>query len=254
MSILETKNLTKIYGKNNGMALKALDSFNITLEQGEFVGVMGPSGSGKTTLLNMLATIDTPSSGDILINGTNPKDLNERQISIFRRRELGFIFQDFNMLDTLNVKENIMLPMVIDNKRRSCIEHRVLEVSRLLNIEDILNKKICQISGGQQQRAACARALVNSPSIILADEPTGNLDSKASCDVMNSLTKLNIREGRTILMVTHDPFAASFCRRIVVIKDGKLFLELKREQDRKAFFREILNTLSVLGGNNSEVL
>lgn len=254
MSILEAKNLTKIYGRNNEMTFKALDSFSMDVEQGEFVGVMGPSGSGKTTLLNMLATIDTPSSGDILINGTNPRDLSEKQVSIFRRRELGFIFQDFNLLDTLSVRENIILPMVIDNKRTSQIECRVLEVARLLNIEDILNKKIYQISGGQQQRAACARALVNSPSIILADEPTGNLDSKASGDVMESLTKLNIREGATILMVTHDPFAASYCRRIVVIKDGKLFIELERENDRKEFFKKILDTLSVLGGNKSEVL
>ena len=255
MSVLEAKNLTKIYGsKNGGLTVKALDSFDITIEKGEFVGVMGPSGSGKTTLLNMLATIDVPSSGEILINGTNPANLNENELAVFRRRQLGFIFQDFNLLDTLSIKENIILPLVLDGTDVSEVEKRVSDMAKLLNISDILSKRTYEISGGQQQRTACARALIHNPSIIFADEPTGNLDSKASCDVMESLTNLNEKGKATILMVTHDPYAASFCHRIVMIKDGKFFNEIARGSNRQAFFQQILGALSMLGGNYNEIL
>lgn len=255
MSVLEAMNLTKIYGmKNRGLTVRALDSFNIKIEEGEFVGVMGPSGSGKTTLLNLLATIDMPSSGEILINGVNPGSLSEKDLALFRRRKLGFIFQDFNLLDTLSVKENIILPLVLDGTGTNEIEKRVSDTSRLLSIEDILDKRTYEVSGGQQQRAACARALIHDPSIIFADEPTGNLNSKASYDVMDSLTNLNEKGGATILMVTHDPFAASFCHRIVMIKDGKFFNEINRGSNRQAFFQQILEALSLLGGNYNEVL
>jgi putative ABC transport system ATP-binding protein len=240
--------------ENRGLMVKALDSFNITINKGEFVGVMGPSGSGKTTLLNMLATIDTPSSGQILINGTNPVDLDEKKLALFRRRELGFIFQDFNLLDTLSIKENIILPLVLDGTGTKEIESKVSDISELLNIKEILNKRTYEVSGGQQQRAACARALIHNPSIIFADEPTGNLDSKASYDVMESLTSLNEEGGATIMMVTHDPFAASFCHRIIMIKDGAFFNEIVRGTNRQAFFQQILGALSMLGGNYNEVL
>ncbi len=254
MSILKVENLTKVYGnKKSGLTVKALDKFSMSVEDGEFVGVMGPSGSGKTTLLNILATIDTPSSGDLLINGTNPSKLKEKESALFRRRELGFIFQDFNLLDTLSIKENIILPLVLDKLKIKEIDQRVMDIASILNIVDILEKRPYEVSGGQQQRAACARALVHNPSIILADEPTGNLDSKASNDVMESLRKLNETKKATIAMVTHDPFAASFCDRIIMIKDGKFFLEIVKGSNRQAFFKQILDSLSVLGGNYNDI-
>ncbi|QUH18880.1 ABC transporter ATP-binding protein [Alkaliphilus sp. B6464] len=254
MSILKVENLTKVYGnKKSGLTVKALDKFNMSVEDGEFVGVMGPSGSGKTTLLNILATIDTPSSGELFINGTNPSKLREKESALFRRRELGFIFQDFNLLDTLSIKENIILPLVLDKLKIKEINQRVMDIASILNIVDILEKRPYEVSGGQQQRAACARALVHNPSIILADEPTGNLDSKASNDVMESLRKLNETKKATIAMVTHDPFAASFCDRIIMIKDGKFFLEIVKGSNRQAFFKQILDSLSVLGGNYNDI-
>lgn len=252
MSVLKAENISKIYGgKKGGMMVKALDKFSLEIESGEFVGVMGPSGSGKTTLLNIMATIDSPSSGELYINGTNPTKLNEKQTAIFRRKELGFIFQDFNLLDSLSIKENIILPLVLTRSNVNKIEKQVMEIARLLNIENILNKKPYEVSGGQQQRTACARALIHNPSIILADEPTGNLDSKASEDVMETLTNLNEKKGATIMMVTHDPFSASFCKRIVMIKDGRYFLEIVNSGNRQAFFKEIMDSLTLLGGRAS---
>lgn len=254
MPILKAQNISKIYGNTkSGQAVKALNKFNISIENGEFVGVMGPSGSGKTTLLNILATIDSPSSGDIFINGTNPMELGERDTALFRRRELGFIFQDFNLLDTLSVKENIILPLVLEKRKKKDIERALDDIADLLNIKDILHKRPYEISGGQQQRAACGRALIHQPSIILADEPTGNLDSKASHDVMESLRSLNEERQATIMMVTHDPFAASFCHRIVMIKDGSFFLEIVKGENRQAFFQEIIDSLSLLGGNYNDL-
>ncbi|SHJ22848.1 putative ABC transport system ATP-binding protein [Clostridium cavendishii DSM 21758] len=248
MSILKAQNITKIYGgKKGGLKFKALDKFNLEVEKGEFVGVMGPSGSGKTTLLNIMATIDSPTSGELFINATNPIKLSEKEIALFRRKELGFIFQDFNLLDSLSVKENIILPLVLEKVKVREIENRVEDITSLLNIKDILNKKPYEISGGQQQRVACARALIHNPSIILADEPTGNLDSKASQDVMETLVNLNEKKGATIMMVTHDPFSASFCKRIIMIKDGKYFLEIVNGGNRQAFFKEIMDSLSLLG-------
>lgn len=253
MTVLETKGLSKIYGsKGKGISVKALDDFNMTIKEGEFVGVMGPSGSGKTTLLNILATIDSPSSGEVLVNGKKPHLLNEDELAIFRRNNLGFIFQDFNLLDTLSVKENIILPLVLKELHMKEIEKRVDDIAATLNISNILNKRTYEISGGQQQRTACARALINNPAIILADEPTGNLDSKASFDLMSSLEKINQGKQATIVMVTHDAFAASFCNRIIMIKDGKFFLEIAKRSNRQVFFKEILDSLSLLGGGYNE--
>lgn len=253
MSVLQTRNLSKIYGgKGKGLTVKALDDFNMNIKEGEFVGVMGPSGSGKTTLLNILATIDSPSSGEIFINGQNPYRLEEDQLAIFRRNNLGFIFQEFNLLDTLSVKENIILPLVLNELDKVEIDKRVNDMAGILGIRDILNKRTYEISGGQQQRTACARALINNPAIILADEPTGNLDSKASFDLMTSLRKINEEKNATIVMVTHDAFAASFCNRIIMIKDGKFFTELVKKSNRQVFFNEILDALSLLGGGYNE--
>lgn len=253
MTVLKADNLTKIYGKNGGAMVKALDKFSIDIEKGEFVGVMGPSGSGKTTLLNILATIDKPTSGELFINGKNALNLKEDDTALFRRNELGFVFQDFNLLDSLSVKENIILPMVLDKVSVKEIEEKVQNLSEILNIKSILNKKPYEISGGQKQRTAIARALIHNPSLILADEPTGNLDSKASSDVMESFSKLNSKAKSTIMMVTHDPFAASFCRRIVMIKDGKYFLEITCGESREEFFNKIIDALSLQGGSKHDV-
>lgn len=253
MKVLETNNLSKIYGsKSKGLEVVALDNFNLEIEEGEFVGIMGPSGSGKTTLLNILATIDKPSSGEMLIAGKNPHDLDPDQLAIFRRQNLGFIFQEFNLMDTLNIKENIILPLVLEGYKPKEIEGKLKEITSVLNIESILHKRTYEVSGGQQQRTACARAIINKPSIILADEPTGNLDSKASFDLMSSLESINKEKNATIVMVTHDAFAASFCNRIVMIKDGKFFLEINKNSTRKVFLNEILDSLSLLGGGYSE--
>lgn len=248
MKVLSTKNLSKVYGSTEGINVKALSDFNIDINEGEFVGVMGPSGSGKSTLLNILATIDSPSSGEILIDGDNPYLLTDDELAIYRRKNLGFIFQDFNLLDTLNVKENILLPLVLEEVNKKDMEKKLLDISRTLGIDNILDKRTYEISGGQQQRTAAARALINSPKIILADEPTGNLDSKASFDLMESLEKINKEKNATIVMVTHDAFAASFCDRIVMIKDGENFLEIVKDSTRQLFFKEIIDSLSVLGG------
>ncbi len=252
MSVLEAKELTKIYGTAKGVSVKALDKFSMSIKEGEFVGIMGPSGSGKTTLLNILATIDSPSSGEILLNGENPHRLSPDKLAIFRRKNLGFIFQEFNLLDTLSVRENIILPLVLEEFKSNEIQEKLDEISSILNIKGILDKRTYEISGGQQQRTACARAMINKPAIILADEPTGNLDSKASFDLMSSLEDINREKKATIVMVTHDAFAASFCNRIIMIKDGKFFLEIVKNSTRQVFFKEILDSLSLLGGGYNE--
>jgi putative ABC transport system ATP-binding protein len=247
MPILQAKDITKVYGsRKSGLQVKALNRFNISIEEGEFVGVMGPSGSGKSTLLNILATIDTPSSGELLIGGVKPANLNEKKAALFRRKELGFIFQDFNLLDSLSIEQNIILPLVLDKVPVKDIEASLQDIAKHLNISDILQRRPYEVSGGQQQRAACARALIHNPTVILADEPTGNLDSKASQDVMEALKSLNEEKRSTIMLVTHDPFAASFCKRIVMIKDGKNFLELVNGGKRQVFFKEIMDALSML--------
>ncbi|WP_025847856.1 ABC transporter ATP-binding protein [Paenibacillus ehimensis] len=253
-TVLKTDALSKIYGSaGKGVVYKALEHISLEIERGEFTGIMGPSGSGKTTLLNLLATIDKPTSGHIEINGTDPARLNNKQLALFRRRELGFVFQDFNLLETLSIKENIILPLVLEGTKPSEIERRVEEIAEVLGITPILSKRTYEVSGGQQQRTAIARAIIHRPSMLLADELTGNLDSKAAKDVMESLRSLNEEREVTILMVTHDPFAASYCKRVVFIKDGKLFSEIRRGANRQAFFQQILDSLSVLGGNFDEL-
>lgn len=254
MTVLKAQALSKIYGAGqSGVTYRALDQFELEVERGEFVGVMGPSGSGKTTLLNMLSTIDKPTSGRIEVNGTDPGKLNNKELALFRRRQLGFIFQDFNLLDTLSIKENIVLPLVLDDVKVEEIERRLGEIAGVLGITHIMDKRTYEVSGGQQQRAAIARAIIHDPAIVLADELTGNLDSKSAKDAMESLKRLNEERDTTILMVTHDPFAASYCERIIFIKDGKLFSELRRGTNRQAFFQQILDALSVLGGNFDDV-
>ncbi|HDR8072535.1 TPA: ABC transporter ATP-binding protein [Bacillus cereus] len=249
MEILRVRELSKIYtGK---VPYEALSNIDLTIPRGEFVGVMGPSGSGKTTLLNMISTIDSPTSGEVLINGENPHCLSHNNLALFRRRELGFIFQSFNLLNTLTVKENIVLPLALDGTNLTEINKRVEEISEKLGIQHILNKRTYEISGGQAQRTAIARALVHKPKLILADEPTGNLDSKAASDVMGLLTKLNKEQHATTMLVTHDPLAASYCDRVVFIKDGTFYNEIYRGDNPSLFFQKIINVLTLLGGNQN---
>lgn len=251
MSILQVRHLTKIY--EGSIAQTALDNISFSIEKEEFVGIMGPSGSGKTTLLNLIATIDQPTSGEILINGKNPHHLNRKDKALFRRHELGFVFQHYNLLDTLTVEENIVLPLTLDDVRVEEMDKKVTYLAKKLGIEQILGKRTYEISGGQMQRTAIARAIIHEPSLILADEPTGNLDSKASKDVMDTLSSLNKEEGATTLMVTHDPVAASYCNRVIFIKDGKLYNEIYCGDNRQTFYQKIIDMLSLLGGNSHDL-
>lgn len=238
MKVLETKKLCKTYYSNKGtLNYQALTDFDINVDKGEFVGIMGPSGSGKTTLLNLLATIDNPTQGEMMINGIQPKTLKDQELALFRRRELGFVFQDFNLLDTLTIRENILLPLALDKVKLSEMENRLDELADTLQIKHILDHRTYEVSGGQQQRAACARAIIHNPALILADEPTGNLDSKSAKQVMNTLAQLNEEKEATILLVTHDATAASFCKRIVFIKDGRFFRRSAGERISKCFIK-----------------
>ncbi|MBS6023082.1 MAG: ABC transporter ATP-binding protein [Paeniclostridium sordellii] len=248
--ILEVKNLKKSYGnqKNTQTVLNGID---LEINKGEFVGVMGPSGAGKSTLLNIISTIDTASSGEIKIEGKNITNLDNKQIAKFRRTSLGFIFQDFNLLDTLSVKDNIALPLALARVSMNEINTKVNSIATTLGIQDLLSKYPYEISGGQKQRTACARAIITNPSLILADEPTGALDSKSSTDLLNAMTRLNEEQDATIMMVTHDAFAASYCKRVLFIKDGLIFKEVIRIGSRKEFFKEILDVLSLIGGGDN---
>lgn len=249
--MLNVKQVSKVYeGK---IAYRALTDIDITIEDGEFVGIMGPSGSGKTTLLNMIATIDEPTTGEILINGKNPHLLKKDALAKFRRRELGFVFQEFNLLHTLTVEENIVLPLTLDGKPVSEMKRKAAEIADKLGISSIMKKRTYEISGGQAQRAAVARAMIHSPELLLADEPTGNLDSKSSKDVMEMLQTINQKEHTTMMLVTHDPQAASYCNRVVFIRDGKFFSEIHRGDNRQAFFQKIIDTLSLMGGDGNDL-
>lgn len=248
-TVLAAKALTKVYGSGKaGHAVTALDAFDLDVVAGEFLGIMGPSGSGKTTLLNILATIDSPTSGSVSIDGVDPAKIKNEALALFRRRRLGFVFQDFNLLDTLTIRENILLPLVLDKVPVSEMAGKLERVAGLLGIEATLQRRPFEVSGGQQQRAAIARAIIHEPALVLADELTGNLDSKAALDVMTALQRLNQEQGVTVVMVTHDAYAASFAKRIVFIKDGRAFSQLRRGANRQAFFQQILDSLSVMGG------
>jgi putative ABC transport system ATP-binding protein len=252
--ILAVSELKKVYGKG-GAVTHALDGVSLSLEAGEFVGVMGPSGSGKTTLLNCVSTIDQPTSGSIVIDGKELTRLRGKELARFRRERLGFIFQDCNLLDTLTAYENIALSLSIIRAPAQRIDKRVREMADLLGIADCLNKYPYQMSGGQQQRCAAARAMVTRPALVLADEPTGALDSKSSQLLLDRLDELNRELGATILMVTHDAFTASCCRRVVFLRDGRLFLELHRGNDsRKVFFQKIIQVVTEMGGGMADVL
>jgi putative ABC transport system ATP-binding protein len=251
LPILEVHNLSKIYeGK---VSTHALNHIRFAVERGEFVGIMGPSGSGKTTLLNVIATIDQPTSGEIIIDGQNPNLLSRKDKALFRRSELGFVFQHFNLLDTLTVEENIILPLTLAGLSVPEMESRLAQVAASLGIGHLLHKRTYEISGGQMQRTAIARAMIHRPALILADEPTGNLDSKTSGEVMSMLEEINASEGATVLMATHDAVAASFCHRVIFIKDGRFHSEMYRGSSRGAFFQSIIDMLSLLGGTGHDL-
>lgn len=252
MVILEANKINKIYGNkfNKQTVLSGLD---IRIENGEFISIMGASGSGKTTLLNVLSSIDKISNGTIKINGTEISGMKEKQLAEFRKNHLGFIFQEYNLLDTLTVKENILLPLSITKTPRKEAELRFQALATELGIVDLKDKYPNEISGGQKQRTSAARAFIHEPSIIFADEPTGALDSKSASDLLNKLSDLNQKRKATIIMVTHDPVAASYCSRVIFIKDGQIYTQLvKGEESRQTFFTDIMKTQSVLGGVQNE--
>ncbi|MEK4082199.1 ABC transporter ATP-binding protein [Solibacillus sp. FSL W7-1472] len=252
MSILIARKVRKTYGKRS-LAQEVLKGIDLEVEKGEFVGIMGASGSGKTTLLNVLCSIDQVTDGFVEINGQKLQGMKERTLAKFRRDELGFIFQDYNLLDTLTVKENILLPLSLSSIPKAAAEQRLKELVSILGIADILAKYPNEISGGQKQRTSAARALISNPSLVFADEPTGALDSKAATALLDNLAKINKAKNTTIMMVTHDAIAASFCSRVLFLKDGQIYTELyKGDKSRKEFFQQILNTQSVLGGEQSE--
>lgn len=252
-NVLEVKLLEKYYGKGQNIT-KALDGISFSIQEGEFIGVMGPSGSGKTTLLNCISTIDRPTAGQIIIDDKDLSKLKKTDLQKFRRERLGFIFQDFNLLDTLTGYENISLPLSIQQLNSKKIDQKVKSVAKLLEIDGVIAKFPYQLSGGEQQRVAAARALVSNPSLVLADEPTGALDSKSSRLLLERMQTLNNDLKTTIMMVTHDAFSASYTKRILFIKDGKIFNEIIRgNSSRKEFFDKILSVMTLLGGDVENV-
>ena len=252
--ILEVKNIEKYYGNKSNLT-KAIDNISFDVEKGEFVGIMGASGSGKTTLLNCISTIDKVTSGKIIINGEDVTTLRGNSLNKFRREELGFIFQDFNLLDTLTCYENIALALTIQRVKPREIDKRVKDIAEKLGIKDILKKYPYQISGGQKQRVASSRAIITNPKMILADEPTGALDSKSARQLLETFEYLNKTLNATLLVVTHDAFSASYANRIIFIRDGKIFNEIVKGNDtRKQFFEKIIEVQTLLGGDLNDVI
>lgn len=251
MDILNVDHLSKIYGTKR--PFNALDDINFSVEEGEFVAIMGPSGSGKTTLLNVLSSIDTVSKGRVEVNGKDISKLNNKKLADFRKTQLGFIFQDYSLLPTLTVKENIMLPLSVQKMSNKDMEENYQMVTEALDINQLGDKYPTEISGGQQQRAAAARAFVHQPSIIFADEPTGALDSKSAQDLLNRLTDMNTQFNSTIITVTHDPYAASFAQRVIMLKDGRIHSQLHQKQNSKSdFYQKIIHLQTELGGVTHE--
>lgn len=253
-TVLHAQNIRKSYG-TRGNVQEVLKGIDLRVMEGEFVGIMGASGAGKTTLLNVLATIDRTTEGSILIGDSDISKMKDRELSAFRRDKLGFIFQDYNLLDTLTVKENILLPVSLGKMKKRVAEDQFNSIADILGIKELADKYPHEISGGQKQRTSAARALINKPSMVFADEPTGALDSKSASSLLGTLEDVNKQRGVTIMMVTHDPVASSYCSRVVFLKDGNIYSELYRgDKTRQAFFQEILKVQGVLGGDSVDAL
>lgn len=253
-TVLHAQNVRKSFG-TRGNVQEVLKGIDLRVLEGEFVGIMGASGAGKTTLLNVLATIDRTTDGSILIGGSDISKMKDRELSAFRRDKLGFIFQDYNLLDTLTVKENILLPVSLGKMKKRVAEDQFKSIADILGIKELADKYPHEISGGQKQRTSAARALINKPSMVFADEPTGALDSKSASSLLGTLEEVNKQRGVTIMMVTHDPVASSYCSRVVFLKDGNIYSELYRgDKTRQAFFQEILKVQGVLGGDSVDAL
>ena len=253
MALLEAQSLKKVYTTRfGGNQIQALSKVSFTVEQGEYVAIMGESGSGKTTLLNILAALDRPTGGQVILGGKSLSGVREKELAAFRRNNLGFVFQDFMLLDGLSVFENICLPQIIAHGPVVQMEEKAKNICRLFGIEKIMEKYPAEISGGEKQRTAVARALMNQPYVILADEPTGNLDSKSCKAVIDAFLQAKREMGATIFMVTHDSFAASFCDRVIVLKDGQVYGELKRKGTRREFMDGLLDTIRTLGGDGDD--
>lgn len=254
MALLEIKNLKKIYKTRfGGNEVRALNNISFSVEEGEFVSIMGESGSGKTTLLNIVASLDKPTSGEVLLNKRNIVNISDKEISAFRRNNLGFVFQDYNLLDTFSLKDNIFLPLVLSGTKYEIMNDRLKEIAPKLRIEDILEKYPYEVSGGQKQRTAVARALITNPKMILADEPTGALDSKASYNLLNLFSEINL-SGQTILMVTHSARAASFSKRVLFIKDGEVFHQIySGNGGREGMYQKISDTLTLLSSGGEQI-
>lgn len=250
--VLETKKLRKEFG-SKGMTFTAIEDIDLSVNKGEFLGIMGPSGAGKTTLLNLLSTIDRPTSGEIYYEGKDIGHMKNRELSIFRRNNIGFIFQDFNLLDSMSVEDNMALPLALSKVNVGEINEKVEKLSKFFGLKEQLKKYPYQLSGGQKQRVAVARALITSPSIVFADEPTGALDSKSSQELLQCLSQMNEEFNTTIIMVTHDAFAASYCKRILFIKDGKIHARIDKDSSRKEFFKRIIDFLGSMGGGMDEL-
>lgn len=254
MVILDVKDIVKIYGVSSVEgSTTALGGVSLSVKEGEFIAVMGPSGSGKTTLLNVLSGIDKPTSGKVNIAGKDISEMKGDDLALFRRKRLGFVFQDFNLLDSLTVKENMLLPMVLERKSLTEMEEKLHYLANLFEINSIIDKYPYTISGGQQQRTAVSRALVNEPALLLADEPTGNLDSKSSAVIMECFEKIVKELSTTVLLVTHDVFAASYCQKVIFIKDGLIHSNIVKKGSRKEFLNQIMDNLAVLGGKSFDI-
>lgn len=254
MNCLEVKNVWKSYTLRNKEEITVLKGLNLQVKQGDMIAIMGPSGSGKTTLLNIISGIDRSDKGSVLIEGQYLADLNKAEMALFRRKRLGMVFQDFNLIESLSVKENILLPMILEKRSIEEQEEKAERILKILGIEDIQSKSITEISGGQKQRAAICRALINNPAVILADEPTGNLDSKSTREAMKYFVYINHEVGTSILMVTHDIFAASYCNRVVLLKDGEFAADIERMGNRKEFLDSITEMLALIGGEQDDIL
>lgn len=254
MNSLDIKDVWKKYISSNKEKVAVLKGLNLQVKQGDMTAVMGPSGSGKTTLLNIISGIDRLDEGSIWIEGKYLNDMNKSEMALFRRKRLGMVFQDYNLIESLTVKENIILPMILEKKTEEEQEEQSERIMKILDITDIQNKNITEISGGEKQRTAICRALINNPAIILADEPTGNLDSKSTREVMDYFVHINHEFGTSILMVTHDTFAASFCSRAVLLKDGKFAANIENTESRIKFLDSIAKMLALIGSEQDDIL